>query len=75
MTPSSVASALDELGMATKVGRYTEDPRHELKPWLVQMALERLGDRRLSEEEQVVVLGATHAPQLVHWPHWWTIRP
>jgi hypothetical protein len=45
-----------------------------LEPWLVEEALARLGDRRLSLEEQAEVVRATRTPRKVRWPDWWEIR-
>ncbi len=46
-----------------------------LKPWLVQAALNRLGDQRLSLEDQGLVLEATSSPGRVRWPDWWEAKP
>ena len=46
--------------------------RWELNPWIVENALERLGDRQLSLSEQKEVWGATRTPQKVEWPEWWS---
>ena len=42
-----------------------------LKPWIVEAALARLGSRRLSPEEQGIVLASTQYPERVSWPDWW----
>lgn len=42
-----------------------------LKPWIVQAALSRLGSRRLSAQEQSIVLASTRNPEQVSWPDWW----
>src|SRR4051812_42099067 len=52
VTPGSVNSALEPLRMATKLDRYRPSARMMLEPWLVEEALSRLGDRRLSRDEQ-----------------------
>jgi hypothetical protein len=46
--------------------------RWELKGWLVEAALARLGSRRLSPAEQREVWNATNLPAKVAWPEWWT---
>ena len=71
VSPGSVGTALDALGMAAKLKRYSDDAYYKLKPWIVEAALERLGDRRLSLEEQEAVVRATHTPKKVRWPSWW----
>lgn len=75
VSPGSVSCALDALGMAVKLRKYSEDTRHELRPWLVQKGLEHLGTRRLSVEEQQTVLAATRSPEKVRWPEWWEVVP
>jgi hypothetical protein len=45
-----------------------------LEPWIVEAALDRLGDRRLTVEEQEVVVRATRTPWKVKWPDWWTVQ-
>lgn len=42
-----------------------------LKHWIVEAALSRLGSRRLSAEEQRIVLASTPNPEKVFWPKWW----
>ena len=73
--PGSVNSALEPLRMATKLDRYRPTARMALEPWLVEEALARLGDRRLSPEEQAKVVRAVRTPHKVRWPDWWEIRP
>ena len=46
--------------------------RWELNTWIVEAALERLGDRRLSDDEQREVWDATRTPRKVKWPDWWS---
>jgi len=75
VSPGSVGMSLDALGMAAKLNRYSQDAYYRLKPWIVQAALKRLGDRRLTTEEQEIVVKATRSPQEVRWPGWWSIRP
>lgn len=73
-SPGSVGASLDALGMAVKLNRYSESARYELKPWIVQAALARLGSRRLSIEEQRIVVESTRTPEKVQWPEWWEVR-
>lgn len=75
VSPGSVSCALDALGMAVKLRKYSEDTRHELRPWLVQKALDRFGGQRVSLEEQQTVFGATRSPEKVRWPDWWDAVP
>lgn len=66
---------LGKLGIAIK--KYPADPRRvrwELNPWIVEAALARLGDERLSEEDQRAVWDATRTPHKVRWPDWWVAR-
>ena len=74
VSPGAIGVALDALGMAVKLNRHSEKARYKLRPWIVQAALARLGGRRLTADEQEIVLEATHAPQKVQWPEWWSVR-
>lgn len=71
VTPGSVNCALEPLRMARKLDPYRPSARMMLEPWIVEVALKRLGDRRLSREEQQIVLAATRTPHKVTWPDWW----
>ena len=70
----SVGEALRALRMAVKHDRFRPTARIALEPWLVEKALERLGDRRLSREEQAEVWKGTRTPKKVKWPEWWEVR-
>jgi len=74
VSPGSVGCALDALGMAVKLCKYSEDAKYELKPWLVEAALACLGTKQLSTEEQRAVVDATAKPETVEWPTWWAVR-
>jgi hypothetical protein len=73
---SSGADAISEtLGLAKK--KYPADEkrvRWELNPWIVEAALERLGDRRLAIKEQQEVWEAARTPSKVKWPDWWEAK-
>jgi hypothetical protein len=71
VSPGSVGPALDALGMAVKLNRYSESASYKLKPWIVEAALARVDANRLTMEEQQVVLNRTHSPHKVKWPNWW----
>jgi hypothetical protein len=73
VAPGSVAPTLEALGMATRHDAYRPTTRLMLQPWLVQAALERLGDVKLTAEQQAVVVKATRTPHKVRWPEWWLI--
>jgi len=73
--PGSVNSALEPLRMAKKLDRFRETVRMVLEPWLVEAALARLGDRRLTPTEQQTVVKATRTPRKVNWPNWWEVGP
>ena len=72
--PGSVNSALEPLRMARKLDRYRETARMALEPWIVEAALARLADRRLTIPEQELVVDATRTPWKVRWPDWWEVR-
>jgi hypothetical protein len=74
VSPGAVGCSLDALGMAVKLNKYSESARYELKPWIVEAALARLGNHRLSDEEQQTVLDSTRTPEKVCWPDWWSVR-
>jgi hypothetical protein len=69
----TVNCALEPLRMASKLDRHRPTARIMLEPWLVQLALMRLGERKLSRHEQEVVVRATRTPHKVPWPDWWEI--
>jgi Family of unknown function (DUF5681) len=71
VAPGSVNSALEPLRMARKLDPFRPSARMMLEPWIVEAALARLGDRRLTRREQEVVLAATRTPHKVTWPDWW----
>lgn len=70
-----LCSAVADLGMGILMHPTVKDRvRLMLKPWIVEAALTRLGDRRLSLEEQRLVVGSTRTPEKVRWPDWWIVR-
>jgi len=71
--PGSVNRALEPLRMARKLDRYRKTARMVLEPWVVEQALSRLGNRRLSPEEQATIVRAVRTPHKVRWPEWWEI--
>ena len=75
VAPGSVNTALEPLRMASKLDRYRPTARMMLEPWLVEAALSRLGDRRLSLDEQANMVRATRTPGKVKWPDWWKVKP
>jgi hypothetical protein len=48
-----------------------ERVRWQLQPWIVQAALDRLGGRVLTLEEQREVWTVTHQRDKVQWAEWW----
>jgi hypothetical protein len=54
--------------MARKLDAYRPTARMALEPWIVEVALARLGDRRLTNAEQRIILDATRTPRKVKWP-------
>jgi hypothetical protein len=75
VAPGSVNLALQPLRMGRKLDRFRPSARMLLEPWLVEQALARLGQRRLSREEQAKVVQAVRTPDKVRWPDWWKIKP
>ena len=74
VAPGNVNSALQPLRMARKLDRYRPSARMMLEPWIVEAALARPADRRLSPEEQAKVVRAVRTPHKVRWPDWWQIK-
>jgi hypothetical protein len=74
VSPGSVGRALDALGMAVKLNKNCDRAYYRLKPWIVQAALCRMSEPSLTAEEQKTVVDATHSPEKVEWPSWWTHR-
>ena len=75
VSPGGVNTALEPLRMARKLDRYRETARMVLEPWIVEAALTRIGNRRLTVEEQKTVVRAARTPWKVRWPDWWEVRP
>ncbi len=68
-----VGVALQHLGLGIKRNPLSKERvRWELRPWIVQAALDRLGSRVLTREEQREVWSVTHQRDKVQWPAWWT---
>ena len=70
-----VNDAVEILHIGKILDRYRETPLLLLNPWIVQAALARLGERRLTPDEQKIVVDATRTPQKVRWPAWWVVMP
>ena len=71
----SVAHHLKDLRIVKKFDRFRETAYFRLEPFAVQDALNRFGYKRLTAEEQRVVLDATRTPHKVRWPDWWEVLP
>lgn len=67
----TVNRALESLRMARKFDRYRNTAKMMLEPWVVEMALKRLGSRRLSIQQQKEVERVTRTSHKVRWPRWW----
>lgn len=74
VTPGSVTPALRALRLARLLDRFRPTARLKLEPWIVEAALQRLGRRQLSTDEQAVIMAATRTPAKVRWPEWWTVE-
>ena len=70
--PGSVKTALIPLRMAKLLDPYRDSARVMLEPWIIEAALARFGDRRLTAAEQRLVMKSTRTPHKVKWPQWWT---
>ncbi len=70
---SGADSTIGKLGIASlKYPTEKARVRWELSPWIVEAALEKLGDRRLTKEYQREVWSASRTPSKVRWPEWWS---
>lgn len=70
-----VGVVLSELGMGIKRNPLSREKVYwQLKPWIVQAALDRLGERVLTPDEQNEVWSVTHQRDQIRWPQWWTER-
>jgi hypothetical protein len=68
-------SVAEDYGLGLKVNRYSKETvRFLLKPWIVEAALARMGDRRLTSEQQRLVIASVQHPEKVSWPTWWIER-
>jgi hypothetical protein len=75
VSPGSVNTAVECLRIGTKLDRFRETARMLLEPWVVEAALARFAGKRLTSEQQTVVLKATRTPAKVRWPDWWGVKP
>jgi Family of unknown function (DUF5681) len=71
VSPDNPNHALLLLKMVVKLYPFQPHAQIKLEPWLVQRALDRLGDRQLNAMEQATVVAATRTPKKVRWPDWW----
>jgi Family of unknown function (DUF5681) len=71
VSPDNPNRELQLLKMAVKLYRFQPHAQIKLEPWLVQRALDRLGDRRLDATEQATIVAATRTPGKIRWPDWW----
>jgi Family of unknown function (DUF5681) len=71
VSPDNPNPALLLLKMAVKLYRFQPHAQIKLEPWLVQRALDRLGDRRLTIKQRAIIVAATRTPGNVRWPDWW----
>ena len=62
VSPDNPNHALRLLKMAEKLYPFQPHAQIKLEPWLVQRALDRLGDRRLNAKQQATVVAATRTP-------------
>ncbi len=70
----SVIHHLNVLGITKKL--YARQPHATIKieNWIIKLALARLGERRLTVEEQRIVVAAARNPAKIKWPSWWKVK-
>ena len=74
VSPDNPNYALLLLRMAVKLYRFQPHTQIKLEPWLVQRALDKLGDRQLNATQQATVVAATRTPRKVRWPECWQME-
>jgi hypothetical protein len=75
ITAFGLGSAIGDLDIAVKRNRLDKDKvRWELQPWIIEAALDRLGQKQLTLQEQREVWSNARTPGKVQWPQWWTFR-
>ena len=75
LAKGSPNGAVRSLEMAVMHDAFRPTARYLLEPWLVESALQRLGERRFTREEQIKIVKSTRTPKKVKWPDWWEERP
>ena len=68
---SCIEDAADVAGFGKKAYHKQKSARVLLENWVIEEGLARLGDRRLTRDEQELVLAAARFPKKVQWPDWW----
>lgn len=69
--PNSLEGAIHALGGGDLLYANSPKARMLLEPWVIEMGLEHLGKRRLSFDEQRIVLMFARHPRRTQWPDWW----
>jgi hypothetical protein len=70
----SVAHHLRQLGIIRKLYPRQPHATFRIENWVVAKALERLGDRQMTVDEQMTVSRATRFPNKMKWPIWWIVE-
>lgn len=71
----SIGTIMRDLGIAIKKHPLDEEKvRWELNAWIIEAALERMGEKQLTHDEQQIVWEAARSPETVNWPQWWRYR-
>lgn len=73
MVTFGIGTVMRDLGLAIKRRPLDKQrTRWELNPWIIEAALERMGSRQLTLDEQRIVWEAARTPDTVNWPAWWS---
>lgn len=68
-----VGGVIDKLALGIKRNPLSKERvRWEIRPWIVQAALDRLDGRVLTQDEQREVWTVAHQRDRVAWPKWWS---
>ena len=69
----SVAHHLEKLGIIKKLYACQPHVTNKIENWIIELGLARLGGRRLTVEEQRIVVAVVRNPAKIKWPSWWKV--
>ena len=69
--PHSLEGAIHALGGGDLLYANSSTARMLLEPWVIELGLAHLGNRKLTRMEQRIVLYFARHPKRTAWPEWW----